>query len=159
MIEQASIVGPGRRARGCDGVVLLVLLLALALGGIALMAAVDVASIARQRAREQELLFVGDQYRQAIRRYYYAAPNGAKKVLPASLYKNFKVVMQDADPTGNAPLNDMKKVLFTVNFDHLGIFKITPDAHEAHAGSIRRVKVEMYCEKLDLKFDDVGKWA
>lgn len=86
MIEQASIVNPSRRRAGaCDGVVLLALLLALALGGIALMAAVDVASIARQRAREQELLFVGDQYRQAIRRYYYAAPQGARKVLPASL--------------------------------------------------------------------------
>ena len=85
MIEPASIVSPRRRARGCDGVVLLALLLVLALGGIALMAAVDVASIARQRAREQELLFVGDQYRQAIRRYYYAAQQGARKVLPASL--------------------------------------------------------------------------
>jgi type II secretory pathway pseudopilin PulG len=54
-------------------VVLLALLLALALGGIAMMAAVDVASLTRQRANEQELLFVGDQYREAIRRYYFGA--------------------------------------------------------------------------------------
>jgi len=67
------------------GVILMALLIGLALSGIALMAAVDVWSIARQREREQELLFVGDQYRQAIRRYYYAAPSGTPRVLPASL--------------------------------------------------------------------------
>jgi type II secretory pathway pseudopilin PulG len=67
------------------GVVLLALLLALALSGIGLMAAVDVWSVTRQREREKELLFVGDQYRQAIQRYYYGAPPGAGRVLPASL--------------------------------------------------------------------------
>ena len=67
------------------GVVLLALLLALALLGIGLMAAVDVWAVTRQREREQELLFVGDQYRQAIQRYYYAAPPGTARVLPASL--------------------------------------------------------------------------
>ncbi|MDH5331229.1 MAG: type II secretion system protein [Aquincola sp.] len=72
-----------RRPQG--GVVLLALLLALALGGIALMAAVDVWSLTRQRAQEQELLFVGDQYRQAIQRYYFGAPPGSPRVLPASL--------------------------------------------------------------------------
>lgn len=74
--------GPAPRRRG---VVLLALLIAMALGGIALMAAVDVWSLARQRAQEQELLFVGDQYRQAIQRYYFAAPPGTPRVLPASL--------------------------------------------------------------------------
>jgi type II secretory pathway pseudopilin PulG len=64
---------------------LLALLLGLALSGIALMAAVDVWSLARQRSQEQELLFVGDQYRQAIQRYYFGAPQGAPRVLPASL--------------------------------------------------------------------------
>lgn len=72
----------GHRARG---VVLLAFLLALALGGIALMAAVDVWSLARQRAREQELLFVGDQYRRAIQRYYLGAPPGTGRKLPARL--------------------------------------------------------------------------
>jgi type II secretory pathway pseudopilin PulG len=66
-------------------VVLLALLLALALGGIGLMAAVDVWSLARQRMREQELLFVGDQYRKAIQRYYFGAPQGTPRVLPAKL--------------------------------------------------------------------------
>jgi type II secretory pathway pseudopilin PulG len=73
---------PPKRERG---VVLLALLLALALAGIGLMAAVDVWSVTRQREREKELLFVGDQYRQAIQRYYYGAPSGSGRVLPASL--------------------------------------------------------------------------
>lgn len=64
---------------------MLALLLGLALGGIALMAAVDVWSLARQRIREQELLFVGDQYRRAIQRYYFGAPRGTGRVLPTSL--------------------------------------------------------------------------
>ena len=68
-----------------NGVVLLALLIALTLIGISLMAAVDVWSLARQRAREQELLFVGDQYRRAIQRYYFGAPPGTARVLPAQL--------------------------------------------------------------------------
>jgi type II secretory pathway pseudopilin PulG len=74
--------GPAPRERG---VVLLALLLALALGGIAVMAAVDVWSVTRQRAAEEELLFVGDQYRKAILRYYLGAPPGTRRVLPATL--------------------------------------------------------------------------
>ncbi|MEP7294949.1 MAG: type II secretion system protein [Burkholderiales bacterium] len=66
-----------------QGIVLLALLLALALCGIAAMAAADLWSLERQRAREQELLFVGDQYRVAIQRYYHAAPVGTARVLPS----------------------------------------------------------------------------
>lgn len=77
---------PGRVGRSaCGGVVLLALLMALVLAGIALMAAVDVASVARQRAREQELLYVGDQYRKAILRYYVAGPGTTRRTLPAKL--------------------------------------------------------------------------
>ncbi len=67
------------------GMLLLGLLLSLALGGIALMAMVDNWKLQSQRQREQELLFVGDQYRQAIRRYYYGAPAGQPRQLPTSL--------------------------------------------------------------------------
>jgi len=75
-----------RRAPNRDrGLVLLALLIALALGGIALMAASEVWSVQRQREREQELLFVGDQYRQAIQRYYFGAPSAATRTLPARL--------------------------------------------------------------------------
>jgi type II secretory pathway pseudopilin PulG len=78
----------GHREPSCrsHGVMLLALLLALALGGIAAMAAMDVWSLERQRAREQELLFVGDQYRQAVERYLFAAPQGTARTLPASLH-------------------------------------------------------------------------
>ena len=67
------------------GVMLLALLLALALGGVAAMAAADVWSLTRQRDREQELLFVGEQYQLAIQRYFVGAPQGAPRALPASL--------------------------------------------------------------------------
>lgn len=85
-IVAASPQVPPRAARnGPRGVVLLALLIALVLAGIALMAAVDVWALSRQRAREQELLFVGDQYRRAIQRYYFGAPPGTPRVLPTSL--------------------------------------------------------------------------
>jgi type II secretory pathway pseudopilin PulG len=83
--HRKTLVNQRRREADCRGVVLLALLLTLALGGIALMAAVDVWWLSRQREREQELLFVGDQYRQAIQRYYFGAPPGTPRVLPASL--------------------------------------------------------------------------
>ena len=67
------------------GVVLLTFLIALTLLGIGLMNAANVWTLARQREREQELLFVGEQYRQAIRRYYSAAPGGAQRGYPTSL--------------------------------------------------------------------------
>lgn len=73
------------------GVVLLALLLGLALSGIALMAAVDVWTMQSQREREQQLLFAGDQYRLAIQRYFYAAPQGSPKSLPRS----FDVLLED----------------------------------------------------------------
>jgi type II secretory pathway pseudopilin PulG len=74
-----------RTEQHARGVVLLALLMALALGGIALMASVDVWSLSRQREREQELLFVGHQYRQAIQHYYFSAPPGAARTLPTAL--------------------------------------------------------------------------
>lgn len=85
MAHRRACSRPGRPRRPSRGVVLLALLIALALGGIALMAAADVWSLARQRAQEQELLFVGDQYRQAIQRYYFGAPPGTPRRLPSSL--------------------------------------------------------------------------
>lgn len=67
------------------GMVLLGLLISLALGSIGLMAMVDNWALDRQREREQDLLFVGDQYRQAIRSYYFGAPAGQVRQLPLNL--------------------------------------------------------------------------
>jgi type II secretory pathway pseudopilin PulG len=64
---------------------LLGLLLMLMLAGIGLTAAVEVWSTTRQREQERELLFAGEQYRQAIRHYYFAAPPGRPRVLPTRL--------------------------------------------------------------------------
>ena len=50
---------------------------------------------------------VGDQ--SAGKSYYLAV---LSKVLPGTLYSQFQTVMQDADPTGNAALNDLRKTLF-----------------------------------------------
>lgn len=72
-----------RRSR--RGVMLLGLLLMLMLGSIVLMAAAEVWGTTRQREQERELMFVGEQYRQAIRRYYFAAPPGQPRVLPSRL--------------------------------------------------------------------------
>ena len=64
------------------GFLLLALLIGLALSSIALMGAVDIWTVQRQREKEADLLFVGNQYRQAIQRYYFAAPTGTPRILP-----------------------------------------------------------------------------
>ena len=50
---------------------------------------------------------VGDQ--SAGKSYYLSV---LMKMLPISLYENFAVIFQDADPAGNALLNEMKQTLF-----------------------------------------------
>ena len=67
------------------GMMLLGLLICLALGSIGLMAMVDNWALERQREREKDLLFAGDQYRQAIRKYYYGAPAGQPRQLPVNM--------------------------------------------------------------------------
>jgi type II secretory pathway pseudopilin PulG len=59
-------------AAGERGLVLLTLLIALMLVSIALTGALDVWALQRRRQQEEQLLFVGNQYRQAIQRYYRA---------------------------------------------------------------------------------------
>jgi DNA-directed RNA polymerase subunit RPC12/RpoP len=50
---------------------------------------------------------VGDQ--SAGKSYFLAV---LSKILPGTLFNHFRIVMQDADPTGNAALNDLRKSLF-----------------------------------------------
>jgi len=52
---------------------------------------------------------------------------------------------------------DLKETLLTLTFYNLGIFKLTPDKVESGSENIRRVKVEMYCEKIMLDYKAV--WA
>lgn len=45
---------------------------------------------------------------------------------------------------------DLQEVLFTIKFQNLGIFKVSPDKVEAGSENLRRVKAEMYCETMEL---------
>ena len=67
----STAAGSGQR-----GVVLLALLIAIAVLGAGLAAAGTFWHETRQRILETELLFVGQQYRNAIRQYYEAPPGG-----------------------------------------------------------------------------------
>ena len=73
-----SNLGGAVHAQRQRGIVLLAMRLALAILGVFMMAAADVWQVTRQRERERELLFVGHQYRNAIRSYLLAAPPGGR---------------------------------------------------------------------------------
>ena len=73
------------------GFTYLVLLAVIAASGAALAAMGELASHAQQREKEAELLFVGDQYRDAMRAYYERSPGGAKRYP-----QNLEDMLQDA---------------------------------------------------------------
>jgi phage tail-like protein len=50
--------------------------------------------------------------------------------------------------------NNLEDTLFTINMDHVGLYKVTADKAEAGAESIRKVKVEMYVEEFDFEYGD-----
>lgn len=52
---------------------------------------------------------------------------------------------------------NLQETLFTINFSHLGVFKVAPEKVESGSENIRRVKAEMYCEEI--KFDFPGGTA
>lgn len=66
------------------GFTYLAILFAVAISSIVLMGGMSLWSLERQREKEQELLFIGDQYRQAIGHYYENSP-GSVKQYPTSL--------------------------------------------------------------------------
>jgi hypothetical protein len=61
---------------------------------------------------------------------------------------------QDREKSGTleylAP--DLKEVLFTLSFSSLGIFRLARDKSEAGSENIRRVKAEMYCERITFTY-------
>ena len=69
----------GRPAAAARGFTYLVMLLAVALIGIGLVATSEVWSQSRQREKERELLFIGNQFRQAIALYYQRTPGMVKR--------------------------------------------------------------------------------
>ena len=68
-----------RRTGHCQGFTYLGVLFALALIGMSLAAAGTVWSLETRRQREQQLLWVGHQFRDAIARYYASAPTGLRQ--------------------------------------------------------------------------------
>lgn len=66
------------------GFTFLGLMIIVAIMGVALLAVGEVWSAARQREKEQALLFVGNQFRRAITAYYVHAPN-KQQPYPTSL--------------------------------------------------------------------------
>jgi type II secretory pathway pseudopilin PulG len=69
----------GERARREHGFVYIALLIGLAIIGIGLGATSEVWTQSRQREKEEELLFVGNQFRQAITRFYIQSPPAARR--------------------------------------------------------------------------------
>jgi hypothetical protein len=59
----------------------------------------------------------------------------------------------DQEKTGQLEYlsQDLSRPLFTLNFQGLGIFKLTPEKVEAGSENIRRIKAEMYCESIEFK--------
>jgi type II secretory pathway pseudopilin PulG len=70
--------------RGARGFTYIMILLAMALIGATLASAGVIWHTVQQRERERELLYVGNQIRLAIGRYYAAGPGGARQ-FPQSL--------------------------------------------------------------------------
>jgi type II secretory pathway pseudopilin PulG len=62
-----------------DGYTYLGLLLAIVLIGLGLSGAALVWQIEQQREKERQLIFIGQQYIDAIASYYHSAPGGVKK--------------------------------------------------------------------------------
>jgi type II secretory pathway pseudopilin PulG len=61
------------------GFTYVMMLVAVAVIGVGFAGTAEVWSLAQQREKEAELLFVGNQYREAIGRYYDATPGGGKR--------------------------------------------------------------------------------
>jgi type II secretory pathway pseudopilin PulG len=74
----------GKSAGRQTGFTYVTLLLMVAAIGVGLAATSEVWSHSAQREKERELLFIGDQFRQAIERYYHRTPGPIKR-FPAML--------------------------------------------------------------------------
>jgi hypothetical protein len=74
----------GRCPGTSGGLVLIALLVFVFLASFAAMVAAESWTLALQREREAELLFIGDQYRRALESYWKMSP-GPVKTLPTSV--------------------------------------------------------------------------
>ncbi len=67
----------------------------------------------------------------------------------------------DDEKTGSLEFltHDLQDTLFTVNFAHIGLFKLTADKMESHNESIRRLKAEMYVEQMKFEYANGATFA
>jgi type II secretory pathway pseudopilin PulG len=72
-------------SKHCAGIVLLAMLVFILVTSLAASSLVRSAQQEARRAKEAELLFVGDQFRRAILSYYNSVPPGGARSLPPSL--------------------------------------------------------------------------
>ncbi|WP_144408189.1 type II secretion system protein [Sulfuricella sp. T08] len=77
-----KLIRPGR---SCGGFTYIGVLLAVAFIGVALAATGTVWQQTRQREKERELLFVGNQFRQALEGYYENPPPGKARKFPQKI--------------------------------------------------------------------------
>ena len=74
-----AMESPMSSGRAQAGFTYLTALLAVAIAGVALVAIGELWSQARKREKEAELLWVGNQFKQAIALYYHRSPGGANR--------------------------------------------------------------------------------
>lgn len=86
------------------GVVLLAVLIFILVTTLAASSLVVAHTTQVQRDKEEQLLFVGDQYRRAIASYYSTVPSGSARSLPPSL----EVLL--SDPRFATPIQHLRRL-------------------------------------------------
>ena len=77
--DQRGRPAPGNRGRRrMEGFTFLILLAIVTIMGIGLLEVNEIWATTRKREKEQELLFIGHQFRQAIEQYYKNSPKGTQ---------------------------------------------------------------------------------
>lgn len=91
------------RLRNCTGFTYVGLLIFIALIALSSAASVSVGTLVQRRNAEQELLFIGNQFRNAFQSYYAATPLGQKQY-PNTLEELVK------DPRFPQPVRHLRKI-------------------------------------------------
>ena len=138
-----------------SGFTYLAILFAIAIAGVVLAETGINWSQAGQREKERELLFVGNQFRQAIALYYERTP-GAAKSYPAKLEELL------ADGRYNPPQHYLRKLYRdpVTNLQKWGVI-IAPEGGIMGVHSLSNaqpVKVAGFCY-LDRSFEGAGKYS
>jgi type II secretory pathway pseudopilin PulG len=124
---------PPKRRRP-RGLVMLALLIALVLASIAMLAGLDVWALQRQRQQEEQLLFVGEQYRRAIERYYLAGRSLPQSVDDLIEDKRFPVPLHHLRRAYPDPLTGLDDWRFLRDGDRIyGVYSPSDKVPVKHA--------------------------